>query len=127
MSEEREGFKKGTPEDVRKGKTDLMIGEEHGKVFIRYPQPVEVVVMEPANAFNIGEAIARAAHKAKFGVDAPTDKSYIAEQVRLRVTEDMRDRKIARVSIMVNNAMNKEKTPGYWAAQIVDTLLADIA
>lgn len=127
MSEERDGFKKGTPEDVRQGKTDMMVGDEHGKVFVRYPQPVEVVVLDPANAFNVGEAIARAAHKAKFGVDAPTDKSYIAEQVRLRVTEEMRDRKVARVTIMINNAMNKEKTPGYWAMQIVDHILSDIA
>lgn len=126
MSEEREGFKKGNPEDVRRGKTDMMVGDERGKVFVRYPQPVEVVVMDPQNAFTIAEAMARAAHKAKFGKEPESDHSYIAQQIRSRITDEIRERKINRCAILLNNMQTNPKTPGYWAMQIVDSLLNDL-
>ena len=120
-------LKPGNPDDVRQGKTDMMIGDERGKVFIRYPQPVEIVVMDPGNAFSIAEQIARTAHRAQFGQEAPEDMHYLAQQVKARVTDEMRDRKIARCCVLLNNMHTNPKTPGYWAMQIVDSLLADVA
>lgn len=120
-------FGVSTPEEVARGKTNMLVGDDRGHVFVRFPQPMTFLLMEPENAFHIAEAIARAAHKARFGTDAPTDRSYIAEQVRLRVTEEMRDRKITRVAVLVENAKRGGKTTGYWAMQIVDAILSDIA
>lgn len=126
MSEEREGFAKSTPDEVRRGKTHMMVGDEHGQVFVRFPQPMQVVVLDPQNAFPIAEALARAAHKAKFGVEPPSDQSYLAAQVKSRLTEEMRDRMVARVTILLNNRDSNPKTPGYWALQIVDTVFAAV-
>lgn len=116
-----------TPDEIARGKTNMLLGVEAGNVFVRFPQPMQVVVMEPQNAFEIAEALARAAHAARFGENVPNDQSYLAEQVRLRVTEEMRDRKVARVAILLQNMRENPKTPGYWAMTIVDTLLSDIA
>ena len=122
-----ENLKPGNPDDVRRGKTDMMIGDEHGKVFQRFPQPVEVVVLDPQNAFQLAEQIARAAHRAVTGQEPPEDVSYLQQQIKARVTDDMRDRKIARCTVLLNNMQTNPKTPGYWAMQIVDSLLADVA
>ena len=119
---DNQDFKKSTPDEVRRGKTHVMVGDEHGQVFLRFPQPMQVLVLDPQNAFTIAEAVARSAHKARFGVDAPTDQSYLAQQVKDRLTDEMRDRMIARVTLLLNNAKTEPKTPGYWAMQIVDSV-----
>ena len=107
--------------------TQCIVGDENGKVFVRFKDPVNVFLLDPQSAFEMGEQMAKAAHKARFGEDVPDDVNYLAQQVRLRVTEQMRDRKINRVAIMLNNFKEGTKTPGYWAQQIVDTILSDIA
>ena len=127
MSAERDGFAKSTPEEVRRGKTNMMIGVEDGFVFVRYPQPMLAVVMEPQNAFDIGEQLARAAHRARFGEDPPDDRSYLANQIRERLTDEMRSRMINRVIILLNNRDTNPKTPGYWAMQIVDSVFNAVA
>lgn len=124
---DNQDFQKSTREEIQRGKTHIMVGDEKGQVFMRYPQPMQVVVLDPQNAFQIAEGLARAAHKAKFGTEPPSDMHYLAEQVRSRVTDDMRDRKIARCTVLLNNMQTNPKTPGYWAMQIVDSLLADVA
>jgi hypothetical protein len=88
---------------------------------------MQAVVLDPQNAFQIAEGLARAAHKARFGEDPPSDVSYLGQQVKQRVTDELRDAKIARVTVMLNNMQTNPKTPGYWAMQIVDSLLSGIA
>lgn len=108
------------------GRTEIAVGDDAGNVILRFPKSVSWAKLDPQNAFEIGEAIARAAHRAKFGTEPPSDSSYIGQQIRSRVTEQLRDRMVARTALMLKNMQSSNKTPGYWALQIVDTIFAEV-
>lgn len=109
------------------GKTEIAVGDDEGSVIMRFPKPIGWARLDPQNAFEIGEAIARAAHRARFGTEPPSDSSYIGQQIRSRVTEQLRDKMVARTVLLLRNMQNSNKTPGYWALQIVDTIFAEVA
>ena len=56
---------------------------------------------------------------------AQSDGSYIAQQVKARITEELRDRMVARVALMLNSI--GRKSHGEQAMMIVDTILAEVA
>lgn len=102
----------------------MEIGEREGQVVIQFSGPVGFVALDPQMAFEVGEKIARAAHGAKFGSAPPFDGSYLAQQVRARVTEDLRDRMVARVAIVMPQLIEKHRAPGHLAMQVVDIVLS---
>lgn len=108
------------------GKTEIAVGDENGSVVLRFPKAIEWARLDPQNAFEIGEAIARAAHRARFGEEPPSDSSYIGQQIKSRVTDQIRDKLVIRTALLLKNMQNSNKTPGYWALQIVDTLLSEV-
>lgn len=103
---------------------DVAVGVTKGKVVIRFQRPVENWVLDPQNGFDIAESMARAAHRAKFGTEPPTDASYLGQQVRARVTEQLRQRMVARATVMMTSLYDKSKTPNEIAKLVVDALLA---
>lgn len=109
------------------GNVDIAIGiGEGGKVVARWNKPCNRIDFDPQNAFDIAEALARTAHKARFGEDPPDDKSYLAQQIKSRLTEQMRDKMVARVALMLTSMIRKDKTHGYMALQIVDSIFAEV-
>lgn len=104
----------------------IYVSDDSGDVILRFAKPVDWAKFSPDEAFKVGEAIARAAHKARFGEEAPSDGSYLGQQIRARTTEQVRDKMIARVALLLKNMQNGNKTPGYWALQIVDSILAEV-
>lgn len=58
------------------------------------------IKLDPQAAFEMGEAMARAAHEARFGVPAQTDASYLRDQIRRRVTEDYRNMMVRKLELM---------------------------
>lgn len=104
--------------------TRIAVDDRDGKVVLQFSKPTQNLVMDPANVFPIAEAMARAAHRAKFP-DAPMgDGSYIANQVRARVTEELRDRMVTRAAIVMGNLYQKKWTPGKAALELVDIVLS---
>lgn len=114
----------GNGED--KGKNLVMVGDEKGQVFLRFEEPKLWLKMEPQNAFDIAEAIARAAHKARFGEAVASDANYLAGQVRARLTEDLRDRMVVRAALVMRDLIEKKQSPDYVARQVVDTIFAAV-
>ena len=72
------------------------------------------------------EALARVAHKVRFGEEAPTDASYLAQQIKSRLTEQMRDKMVTRVALMLTGMIRQDKTHGYMALQIVDSIFSEV-
>lgn len=107
------------------GATSLAVKAEGGNVLIVFPKPIIWCQLDPQTAFEAGEQIARAAHEARFGTPPQSDGSYIAQQVKARITEDLRDRMVARVALMLNSI--GRKSHGEQAMMIVDTILAEVA
>jgi len=86
-----------------------------------YPMAVP---MAAQTAFDLGEKLARAAHALKFPHDRIEDGSYIAQQVRARATDKIRDDAIVRLTRHIQNdlALNT-KSPGKRAVEYVDVVL----
>lgn len=110
------------------GNIDVAVGVVEGKVVAQWHRPVTQIVFDPQNAFQIGEALARAAHEARFpGEKLPSDRSYLAEQVRAKLTEDLRVRMINRVSLMMQGEQFRTWTPGKQALHLVDAIFREVA
>jgi hypothetical protein len=107
---------------------DVAVGVVDGKVVAQWHRPTARIVFDPQNAFQIGEALARAAHEARFpGEKLPQDGSYIARQVRAKLTEDLRVRMINRVSLMMQGEQFRTWTPGKQAMHLVDAIFREVA
>ena len=106
------------------GNVNIAIAAKAGKVVVRFQRPVENWVLDPQNGFEIGEALARTSHRARFGREPPTDQSYLAQQVRARVTEQLRQRMVARATVMMTSLYTEKKEPAKIAQLLVDALLA---
>lgn len=105
---------------------EIALNDVQGKVVMLWHQPRQHIVFDPQDAFNFAEQVARAAHRARFpGERLPDDFSYLAQQVRERLTDEMRDRLVLRVRTMLPSLMQKND-PNYMAAQIVDTIFSSV-
>jgi len=107
--------------------TNIAIGIHNGKVVIHWHQPTTQISFDPQNAFEFGEQMARTAHKARFGEDAPSDGSYLAQQVRQRLTEDLRDRMVTRVVHIIRSQQERKKSPADVARSVVDVIFAEVS
>lgn len=105
--------------------SNVGIAVHEGQVLVRFDWPLDLIKLDPQNAYHIGEAIARAAHEARFGEKMQTDASYIAQQVRARITEAMRDRLVQRLSLIVHSMRLENKSDGEIAMTVVDRVLSD--
>ena len=97
--------------------TTVSIGDSNGKVVLTFSQPTTNIVMEPENARQIGEGMARAAYTAKYGLK-PQGKSVISDQKRMLL--------ITRVTHVIRSLQDKGKLPGMIASQVVDTILSEV-
>jgi hypothetical protein len=105
---------------------DIALKDVRGKVVMLFPRPVPHVVFAPQGAFDFAENLARAAHRARFPGDrVPNDFHYLAQQIKQRLTEEMRDRLIVRLRAMLPSAL-ESKDLGYVSRQVVDTVFAAI-
>jgi hypothetical protein len=103
---------------------DIALKEHQGKVVMHWYQPRNAMVFEPDSAFAFAEHLARAAHRAKFpGERMPEDFSYLAQQVKQRLTDEMRDRLAVRVRTALPSLLER-KDLNYAAVQIVDSIFS---
>lgn len=106
---------------------DIAIAVQDGKVVMQWYQPTHCIVFDPQNAFQVGEAMARAAHEARFPGEKLPDGSYIAQQVRARNLDDIRTRAINRCSIIMASDNFRTWSPGKQAMHMVDAILREVA
>lgn len=105
-------------------KTDVGLRDYKGKVVMIFPKHTDHVVFDPQQSWAIAEQLARAAHKARFPDDRiPDDFSYLAQQVKQRLTEDMRDRLQIRIATMLPSLLEK-KDIAYISRALIDTVFS---
>jgi hypothetical protein len=115
-----------TPDEVRRGKTDMIIAAHEGQVIVRFPQAMNFLVMDPENARNIGESIARASFEARYGEKPPTAASEIARQARDKFTETTRLKLIARIALVLNSENIMAMAPKDRALRVVDIIMTEL-
>ena len=109
----------------------IEVGHTGGTAWIRLSTkgvPDVTIPIEPQAAFDTAERLARAAHTAKYGKPPATDASYIQEQIRSRVTDQIRDWMVNRVTHMLRTLRT---SPAYsdrkLAETLVDTVMSKVA
>lgn len=124
---EKPATRPSTPEEARRGKTDLVIGVEQGLVIVRFPQPMAFLAIEAENARRIAEGIAAAAYEAYTGNKPPPLQSELARQARDRFTETVRVKLINRVAAMLNSESFVQMAPKDRALRVVDQVMKELA
>lgn len=107
------------------GATEMILALEDGRIIIRFKEPKLWVAFDPQNAMAVSGRMARMAYEAHYGKPAP-DAHAMEREVQSKLTEQMRDRMIARVALMLPNLLEKGKTPGYIAMQVVDSIFSAV-
>ena len=118
------------PDEVNANAVKWEVGTEAGQVWMRFTSPGVpplTITVDPQAAFDQGEMLARAAHAARFGEDPASDTAYLQQQIRDRVTEQLRGFMVTRIGVMLNSlrtspAYSNEKL----AATLVDTILTKL-
>lgn len=107
------------------------VGHDNGAAFIRLSTPGVppiTIPMDPQAAFDGAEQLARAAHMARFGKPAQSDRGYLAEQIKSRCTDQIRDWMVNRVTHMLRTLRT---SPAYsdrkLAETLVDTVMTKVA
>lgn len=108
----------------------LEVGADRGQAWIKIStagaSPITIPI-DPQAAFECAEKLARAAHTAKFGEPPQSDESYIRDQIRARVTDNIRDRMTNRVSLMLNTLREDKRHNNRALAQLlVETILQKV-
>lgn len=101
--------------------------DEGGQVVLLFDRLVQAWVMDPQNAFEIAEGMARCAHAAKFGRQVQSDKSYLGQQILKRVTEEVRLRMIREADFSLTKMMEQNRKADFMAAEIVNRILSEVA
>ncbi len=100
------------------GATQVAVGEENGRVILRFPKAVEFAAFDPENARQVGEAMARAAYHLHTGRDAPAGRSALSAELRMRL--------VTRATHIIRNLSDKKMLPGRIASEVIDSILSEI-
>jgi hypothetical protein len=109
------------------GASQIAIGVEKGRAVMRFPEPKVWIAFDGQNAQQVAEALARAAYEAHYGRPPPDDRSFIAGQVKARVTGQIRDQMVTRINLILHSLREKKTVSnGMLAMELVDRILSDV-
>lgn len=118
------------PDEINAQAVKWEVGTEAGQVWMRFTSsgvPPLTITVDPQAAFEQGEMLARAAHAARFGQAPASDAAYLQEQIRSRVTDQLRGFMINRIGVMLNSLRtNKAYSNEKLSATLVDTILTKL-
>ena len=100
------------------GTTTCAVGDRDGHVVLQFPEAVQWAAFDPETARQIGEAMAKAAYKARFGVEPGNMKSQLVDQIRTRLHTS--------ATHMIRSMINQRQLPGVIAQEVVDLVLREV-
>ena len=98
--------------------TLVAIGEQDGQVMLMFPKPIQWLALDPENARQIAEQIARSAYAAHTGMTPLNQKSYVSENIRVMLN--------ARVTMIIRSLNEQGKSPDWIAREVIDRVLAEV-
>lgn len=112
------GFDKDTT--ITAEATMVAVGERSGKVVLTFSKPIQWLPLDPENARQIAEQMAKSAYTARYGRE-PTGEP------RSMITEKLRKHMRSRATIIIRTLMEENRGPGYIANHVVDAILRELA
>ena len=99
--------------------TQVAIGDLEGKVVMAFDRPTSKLLLDPENARQIGEQLARSAYTVKYGVAPQPPGSAIKEHTRNTLIQRF---------VMVDRSLREQgRSPAYIAQQLVDLFLSEVS
>ena len=98
--------------------TNIAVGQREGRVVLQFQNSVEWIALDPDNAAQIGEAMARAAYEIRYG-KVPDDTPSVIKQQKVNVLYQ-------RIENVLRSMARKNKTAKHIAHEVVDLVLAEI-
>lgn len=108
------------------GTTTVAVKDENGRVVLKFPKAVSWCELDPEMARQAAEAMARAAYRCKYRVDPPSHLSALGMEIRARVTQELRNQLVNRMTLIVQSLQDKGRAPNVIAQELVDQLLARV-
>lgn len=100
---------------------EMIVGQENGKVFLRFRRPMDVVVFDPQNMIDVAMAMTDAAFEARDGVKPVGDtlKAELVERHRVKLTN--------RFAMMIKTMReDKKRSHAQMAKELVEVALKEI-
>ena len=113
-------------EQAGEGATVVAVGARNNQVTLQFPHPVEWAALDPQTAVNVAEAMARAAHRVRFGREPPANIDTLAEDIKRRTTDIVREKMINRTVLILRSLQEKGRRLDYQAAEVVDRILQEV-
>lgn len=100
------------------GASTCSVHVSDGQVIFTFPMEVKWVAFDPETARQIGESMARAAYRARFGSQPQVNKSHLVDQIRTRLHTS--------ATHMIRSMIEKRELPGRIAQAVVDHVLSEV-
>lgn len=100
------------------GATHVAVGDQGGKVILKFPKPVEWIALDPQIAPLVAEQMIHAASACGVRVSLQVPEKQINAMQRAALA--------ARVKLVMSNLQDRGKAPEFIATEIVDIVLTAI-
>lgn len=107
-----------TQPPINNGSTQVAIGLRDGRVVMQFPQAIEWFAMDPQNAKEIAEGIARASYEAHYGRPPPESARSVIGEEKLKLLT-------TKVAFMLSKLAEQGRSNGYVARAIIEAVLAE--
>ena len=107
-------------DELKSGESGVIaVKEMHKKVVLEFPYLTERVILDPATALGVANAIAESAYTAEHGV-------HPENSLKASVSEVIEKKLIARLAIVIPQLTRKGRKPEYIAKEAMSIVLAEV-
>lgn len=102
------------------GKSEVEVGQDRGKVILKFEAPKLWVGFDPENANAVAEAMVSASYAVRYGKSATPQvmRDYILDRKRTII--------INRLIVVMKSMQDQNKTPAYQAGMIADICMHEL-
>lgn len=108
------------------GSTIIMVAAVGDKVVLQFPKAVQWAAVDGQTAVSVGEAMARAAHKIRYGREPASNADVLAHEIKRRAVDEVRERLITRTILILRTMQEKNRRLDLQAAEVVDRILQEV-
>ena len=105
------------------GATAMTVSANKGLVILHFPHSVEWAALDPQTAVQVAEQMARAAHVVRFGREPRSNADVLADEIRAKATDTMRQHCINRTVLLLRQFQETKPSLEVQATHIVDHVL----
>ena len=107
--------------------TTVAVGIEKGHVVLHFAASISQANLSPAKASQLGESMARLAYKIQFGTEPPSQRAALAQEIRRRCSEEIRETMVSRATAHLRRMLAEGGNVDEVVHELVTQMLARCA